>query len=163
MAGSSIRKYGILAALLLAIGGMTVLVSYSVTLYRLFCQVTGAGGTTRRVAADDAKPTDRIVTVRFNTNVAPGLPWRFRPVQNQVKLRLGEDTLVFFEAENLSDHDIVGHATFNVTPDKAGIYFKKIECFCFTEETARSASRRSRCRSISSSIPASAPTAPPRT
>ena len=134
MAGSSIRKYGILAALLLAVGGMTVLVSYSVTLYRLFCQVTGAGGTTRRVAADTAKPTDRIITVRFNTNVAPGLPWRFRPVQNQVKLRLGEDTLVFFEAENLSDHDIVGHATFNVTPDKAGIYFKKIECFCFTEE-----------------------------
>ena len=134
MAGSRVRKYGILTGLLLAIGGMTVLVSYSVTLYRLFCQVTGAGGTTRRVTADDATVSDRVVTVSFNTNVAPGLPWRFRPVQNRVTLRLGADTVVFFEAENLSDHDIVGHATFNVTPDKAGIYFKKIECFCFTEE-----------------------------
>jgi cytochrome c oxidase assembly protein subunit 11 len=134
LAASPIRKYGILAALLVAISGMTVLVSYSVTLYRLFCSVTGAGGTTQRVTADNAHASDRIVTVRFNTNVAPGLPWRFRPVQDQVRLRLGADTVVYFEAENTSDHDIVGHATFNVTPDKAGIYFKKIECFCFTEE-----------------------------
>jgi cytochrome c oxidase assembly protein subunit 11 len=134
LAASSIRKYGILAALLLAIGGMTVLVSYSVTLYRLFCSVTGAGGTTQRVTADTATTSDKVVTVRFDTNVAPGLPWRFRPVQNEVRLKLGADTVVFFEAENQSDQDIVGHATFNVTPDKAGIYFKKIECFCFTEE-----------------------------
>jgi cytochrome c oxidase assembly protein Cox11/mono/diheme cytochrome c family protein len=131
------RKLGTfltVAALLVAVGAMTTAVSYSVTLYRLFCQVTGAGGTTRRVASDTAKESDKVITVFFNTDVAPGLPWRFRPVQSSVQLRLGQDTVVFFEAENLSDQDIVGHATFNVTPDKAGPYFKKIECFCFTEE-----------------------------
>jgi cytochrome c oxidase assembly protein subunit 11 len=134
MAVQRVRKYATLAALLLAVGGMTVLVSYSVTLYRLFCQVTGAGGTTQRVTADTAHVSNRMVTVFFNTNVAPNMPWRFQPEQSQVTLALGADTVVFFSAENLTDQDIVGHATFNVTPDKAGIYFKKIECFCFTEE-----------------------------
>ncbi len=113
---------------------MVVAVSYSVTLYRLFCQATGAGGTTQRVATDTAVATSRVIRVRFNTDVSPGLPWHFRPVQNAVDVHLGEETLVFFEAQNLSAEDIVGHATFNVTPDKAGLYFKKIECFCFTEE-----------------------------
>ena len=123
-----------LAGLFAVLATMTVLTSYSVTLYRLFCEATGAGGTTRRVAADDAAVSSRTVSVSFDTSVAPGLPWRFRPMQRRVRLHLGEDTLVFFEAENLSDHDIVGHATFNVTPDQAGPYFKKIQCFCFTEE-----------------------------
>ena len=123
-----------LAGLLLAVGVMTTLVSYSVTLYRLFCQATGALGTTRRVAADTASISPRMVTVSFDTNVAPGMPWRFSPLQRRVRVHLGQDTLVFFQAENLSDHAIVGHATFNVTPSKIGIYFKKIQCFCFTEE-----------------------------
>ena len=114
---------------------MTGLVSYSVTLYRLFCEATGAGGTTGRVAADDARHSKTTVTVYFDTDVAPGLPWRFRPMQRSVDIHLGDETVVFFEAENTSDRDITGHATFNVTPDKAGIYFKKIECFCFTDET----------------------------
>lgn len=120
--------------LLAAIGVMTGLVSYSVTIYRLFCAATGAGGTTQRVASDTVKPIAREVTVFFNTDVAPGLPWRFVPAQPSVKIHLGQEALVYFEAENLSDQDIVGHATFNVTPDKIGIYFKKIQCFCFTEE-----------------------------
>ncbi len=128
------RRYLTLACLLAVIGVMTVTVSYSVTLYRLFCSVTGAGGTTQRVAVDTAPTSARTVTVLFNTDVSPGLPWRFRPLQRQVTVHLGEQTPVFFEAENLSDEDLVGHATFNVTPDKAGLYFKKIECFCFTEE-----------------------------
>jgi cytochrome c oxidase assembly protein Cox11/mono/diheme cytochrome c family protein len=130
----SLQKYAILSVLLAMVGGMTVLVSYSVTLYRLFCAVTGAGGTTARVAANTATQSARTVNVSFTTDVASNLPWRFRPMQKQVTLHLGEDTVVYFEAENLSDADIVGHATFNVTPDKAGIYFKKIQCFCFTEE-----------------------------
>jgi cytochrome c oxidase assembly protein subunit 11 len=123
-----------LAGLLLAVGVMTTLVSYSVTLYRLFCQATGALGTTRRVANDTVTESPRMVTVSFDTNVAPGMPWRFYPVQRQVRVHLGQETLVFFKAENQSDHDIVGHATFNVTPAKIGTYFKKIQCFCFTEE-----------------------------
>ena len=128
------RKMATVAGLCLALAVMFTLVSYSVTLYRLFCQVTGAGGYTARAAADTAVQSARVVTVAFNTNVAPGMPWRFAPVQSRVHVHLGQDTLVFFRAENLSDAPVVGHATFNVTPDRAGPYFKKIQCFCFTEE-----------------------------
>ncbi len=128
------RKLATLLGLCLVLGGMFTLVSYSVTLYRLFCQVTGAGGYTARAQSDTGTQLARVVTVGFDTNVAPGMPWRFEPVQRQVTVHLGQDTLVFFRAENLSDHDIVGHATFNVTPDRTGPYFKKIQCFCFTEE-----------------------------
>ena len=120
--------------LLAIIGVMTGLVSYSVTIYRLFCQVTGAGGTTQRANADSGPTLAREVVVYFDTNVAPGLPWRFVPLQRSIRVHLGQQALVYFEAENLSDTDIVGHATFNVTPDKVGVYFKKIQCFCFTEE-----------------------------
>ncbi len=120
--------------LLCAVGVMTTLVSYSVTLYRLFCQTTGAYGTTQRATADRVGESSRMVTVAFDTNVAPGMDWKFEPVQRRVQVHLGQDTLVFFRAENLTDREMIGHATFNITPLKAGTYFKKIECFCFTEE-----------------------------
>ena len=116
------------------IGIMLGLVAYSPTLYRLFCAATGFGGTTQRVDSDLKTASDRVLTVRFDSNVAPGLPWRFRPVQRVVRVHLGEQKLVFFTAENLGDKAIVGHATFNVTPTSTGIYFNKIQCFCFTEE-----------------------------
>jgi cytochrome c oxidase assembly protein subunit 11 len=128
------NQYVVVGGLLLAVAGMLCLVSYSVTLYRLFCEATGAGGYTQRVASDTAKMSDRFVTVYFDSNVAPNLPWRFEPAQRSVRVRLGEETPVFFTAENLSDQPLVGHATYNVTPEKVGSYFKKIECFCFTEE-----------------------------
>ena len=128
------RRLATVAGLCLVLAAMFTAVSYSVTLYRLFCQVTGAGGLTARANADTAAQSSRVVTVAFNTNVAPGMPWRFEPVQSSVRVHLGEEALVFFRAENLSDTPIVGHATFNVTPDRAGPYFKKIQCFCFTEE-----------------------------
>ncbi|HVC61530.1 MAG TPA: cytochrome c oxidase assembly protein [Acetobacteraceae bacterium] len=128
------RKFLTVFGLCVAVGVMTTAVSYSVTLYRLFCQVTGSGGYTQRASSDTATQSASTVTVSFNTNVAPGMPWRFVPVQRSVTVHLGEQALVFFEAENLSDQTIVGHATFNVTPGRVGLYFKKIECFCFTEE-----------------------------
>jgi cytochrome c oxidase assembly protein Cox11 len=128
------RNLKVLALLAAILATMTVLVSYSETLYRLFCAATGYNGTTQRVASDDAKLSSRLVTVRFTTNVAPGLPWRFAPAQREVTLHLGQDTLAFFDATNLSGAATVGHATFNVTPSKVGLYFKKIQCFCFTEE-----------------------------
>jgi cytochrome c oxidase assembly protein Cox11 len=131
---SRTRTYLTVAAFCAVVAVMTTITSYSVTLYRLFCQATGANGTTQRVTAASTTASAREVTVFFDTNVAPALPWRFAPVQRSVKLHLGQDTLAFFEAQNLSDHDITGHAAFNVTPEKAGIYFKKIQCFCFTEE-----------------------------
>ena len=121
---------GFVAVLVLMIG----ITSYSVTLYRLFCQATGSGGTTQRVDQASTTQTTRVVTVFFDTSTAPGLPWRFEPVQRSVRVHLGEDSLAFFTATNTSDHDIVGHATFNVTPEKVGLYFKKIQCFCFNEE-----------------------------
>ena len=124
----------VLAFLGVLLAIMTGLVAESATIYRLFCAATGYNGTTQRVAANDAAVSSRVVTVRFTTNVAPDLPWRFEPEQREVKVHLGQDALVFFSAENLSDLDLVGHATFNVTPGAVGIYFKKIQCFCFTEE-----------------------------
>ncbi len=127
-------RHRTLGALLVILAIMLGVTSYSVTLYRLFCSFTGANGTTQRVADNDTALSAREVLVRFNTDVAPGMPWRFTPVQQSVTLHLGENKLVFFRAENLSDHAITGHATFNVTPDKSGLYFKKIQCFCFTEE-----------------------------
>lgn len=128
------KNLRVVAALLVAIGGMTTLVSYSTTLYRLFCVATGYGGTTQRADGESAGLSDKVITVRFDTNTAPDLPWRFKPEQREVRVRLGEDRLVFFSAENLADQPIVGHATFNVSPAKAGIYFNKIQCFCFDDE-----------------------------
>lgn len=128
------KNLRVLAVLFCLMGIMVTLVSYSVPLYRLFCAATGFGGTTRRVLADTAKVSDRVVTVRFDTAVAPQLPWRFEPVQREVKVHLGQETLVFFRAQNLSNEPIIGHATFNVTPAKTGPYFNKIQCFCFSDE-----------------------------
>ncbi len=122
------------AALGAVIAVMIGLVAYSPTLYRLFCEATGFGGATQRTDAAKGAVADRTVTVRFSADVSPGLPWRFQPEQREVRVRLGEEKLVFFSAENLTDEPIVGHATFNVTPAKAGIYFNKIQCFCFNEE-----------------------------
>jgi cytochrome c oxidase assembly protein Cox11 len=126
-----------LKVVLPAIGVIAImlgLVAYSPTLYRLFCAATGFAGTTQRADSDTGAVSDRVVTVRFDSNVAPGLPWRFEPVQREVKVHLGEQQLVSFAAENLTDQPIVGHATFNVTPETTGIYFNKIQCFCFDEE-----------------------------
>jgi cytochrome c oxidase assembly protein subunit 11 len=128
------RNLMMIAPCLVVIGIMCVLVAYSPTLYRMFCAATGLAGTTQRVAADTAKISKQTIRVAFDTNVAPGLPWRFVPDQDAVTVHLGEQKLVYFTAENLSDQSIVGHATFNVTPLRSGIYFNKIQCFCFTEE-----------------------------
>jgi len=124
----------VIAPCLVAIGIMLGLVAYSPTLYRLFCGATGLGGTTQRVNEDTAAIAKRTITVQFDSNVEPGMPWRFAPEQRAVKVHLGEQKLVYFSAENTSDAPIVGHATFNVTPLQTGIYFNKIQCFCFTEE-----------------------------
>src|SRR6266700_3401468 len=113
---------------------MIGLVSYSPTLYRLFCAATGLGGTTQRAETDSGTVSERMITVRFDSNVAPGLPWRFEPAQREVRVHLGEQQLVFFTAENLTNQAIVGRATFNVTPETTGIYFNKVQCFCFDEE-----------------------------
>jgi cytochrome c oxidase assembly protein subunit 11 len=108
----------------------------AVPLYRVFCQVTGYGGTTQRAAEAPAETGQRVVTVRFNADVAAqDLPWDFRvPEETQVTVHVGEDRLVYFHARNTGAAPSVGVATFNVTPFKAGPYFKKVACFCFSEQ-----------------------------
>jgi cytochrome c oxidase assembly protein subunit 11 len=115
------------------IAGMVGVAFASVPLYRVFCQITGYGGTP---TVDKAAPggTDRAVTVRFSADTDRALPWRFKPGQKALTLTLGEEGLAYFQATNQSDRPIIGTATFNVTPLKAAQYFAKIECFCFTKQ-----------------------------
>jgi cytochrome c oxidase assembly protein subunit 11 len=102
----------------------------------MFCQATGYGGTPRTEGvARPAAVADGEVTVSFDANVNSALPWRFRPEKRQVRLRLGEETLVHFIAANLSGQPVTGTATFNVVPEKVAPYFSKLQCFCFTEQT----------------------------
>lgn len=106
----------------------------AVPLYKLICQVTGMGGTTQRADRAPGAVGDTKIRVRFDANVSSGLPWEFRPVERHVDVRLGEATLVNYSALNRTVHTTAGTATFNVTPEIAGKYFSKIECFCFTEQ-----------------------------
>lgn len=115
--------------------GMTGLSFAAVPLYRAFCQVTGYGGTTQRAAGVAGRVLDRTVTVTFNADTDRGLPWAFRPEVQQVRLRLGEPALIHYRAENHAAETMVGTAVFNVTPEKAGVHFNKIDCFCFQEQT----------------------------
>ncbi|CAO3374012.1 cytochrome c oxidase assembly protein [Azospirillum argentinense] len=114
--------------------GMVGLAYASVPLYALFCQVTGFGGTTQRADAAPARQVDRVIKVRFNADVNQSLPWRFKPEQKELTVKLGEMGLAAYQAANKVDRPTVGTALYNVTPDKVGKYFNKIECFCFTEQ-----------------------------
>jgi cytochrome c oxidase assembly protein subunit 11 len=108
----------------------------AVPLYRIFCQVTGYGGTTGLAASAPTQVGERIVTVRFDANTAgAGMPWRFEPVVPSMTVRVGEEHLAFYRAKNATSETITGTATFNVTPHLAGGYFRKIACFCFSEQT----------------------------
>ena len=130
-AGSSRR----IALLCLSVAAAMIGLSYaSVPLYRIFCQATGFGGTTQKAEAAPEKILPRQMTVRFDASVARNLNWEFGPQQGPQTLKIGEVGLAFFRAKNLSDKPISGTASFNVTPAKAGAYFSKIECFCFTEQ-----------------------------
>ena len=106
----------------------------AVPLYQLFCQVTGYGGTTQRAEAPSDTVLDRRIRVRFDSTVAAGLQWDFKPRQRTIELRLGESALVYYEARSSARVATMGSATFNVTPEAAGPHFNKIECFCFSEQ-----------------------------
>jgi cytochrome c oxidase assembly protein subunit 11 len=107
----------------------------AVPLYRIFCQVTGYGGTPLRAEKAPDTISDRTIVVRFDANVAPGMPWTFEPAQRTMEIKLGENALAFYKAHNTSQETVKGTASFNVSPDGAGAFFAKIECFCFTEQT----------------------------
>ncbi|MDD3797747.1 MAG: cytochrome c oxidase assembly protein [Novosphingobium sp.] len=130
------RKVGLI--FLGVAGAMLGLGFASVPLYRIFCQVTGFNGTTQRVSAAEASKVSaagKVISVRFDGNVAPDVPWTFHPERSTDRIQLGERDLAFFVAKNNSDKPVTGTATFNVEPEQTGQYFNKIQCFCFTEQT----------------------------
>lgn len=123
---------GVVIACLFFVVVMGGMAYAAVPLYQLFCQVTGYGGTTQRAEQYSDTILDRTIKVRFDANTN-GLPWDFGPKQREVELRIGETVQVEYEAINKTDRPRAGQATFNVTPQAAGAYFNKVECFCFTE------------------------------
>lgn len=116
--------------------GMVGLSFASVPLYRLFCQSTGFGGTTQRAAAAPGA-TGQTITVSFDANISEKLKWKFHPQQASITVPLGAQTMAHYIATNVSDQTMTGSAIFNVTPESAGAYFNKIQCFCFTEQTLK--------------------------
>jgi cytochrome c oxidase assembly protein subunit 11 len=122
---------------------MLVLGFASVPLYRLFCQVTGFGGTTMRATESEAALAERLaqsagagtISIRFDASQDRGLPWRFKPAQSTQQVAIGQRQMAFYTARNNSERAVTGRATFNVEPEQAAPYFNKIQCFCFTEQT----------------------------
>ena len=106
----------------------------AVPLYNWFCRTTGFGGTTQVSEKAPDFVLDRTVQVRFDSNIAPGLPWKFRPEQNEITVRIGEVTTVHYKVTNEAARSTLGQASYNVTPPTVGAYFNKINCFCFTEQ-----------------------------
>ncbi len=109
----------------------------SVPLYRIFCEQTGFGGTTQRAEAATHVPVavGHTLSIRFDSNVTPGMPWKFYPEHPTDTVTVGAKDMAIFVAKNMSDKPVTGTAAFNVTPTQAGAYFTKIQCFCFTEQT----------------------------
>ena len=129
------RSVGIRAALFgLA---MLALAFAAVPLYRVFCQVTGFGGTTMKAEGPAPGAVAGKIGVRFDANIDPRLPWKFEPEQTTVKIHPGARTTIYYRATNYTARPTTGTATFNVTPTQAGQYFSKLECFCFTEQTLK--------------------------
>jgi cytochrome c oxidase assembly protein subunit 11 len=129
------RRVAVIA--LAAAVAMLALGYASVPLYRLFCQVTGFGGTTQRASEEQAATvavSNRIMSIRFDANVERGMPWEFRPEQVTDRVTVGARDMAIYIARNTSDEPITGTATFNVEPYYVGKYFNKIQCFCFTEQ-----------------------------
>ncbi|WP_442578652.1 cytochrome c oxidase assembly protein [Mesorhizobium sp. ASY16-5R] len=132
------RSNRMVAAVCVAFFASMVGAAYAaVPLYAMFCQLTGYGGTTQRVTQYSDRVLDRKMTIRFDANVSGGVPWDFQPVQRDVTMKIGETTQIAYRATNLFDRPSAGRATFNVTPELAGAYFNKVECFCFTDTTLK--------------------------
>jgi cytochrome c oxidase assembly protein subunit 11 len=127
-------KTALLMALIVA--AMVGLAFASAPLYRMFCEYTGFDGTPQRAERAPGAVAGQV-GVRFDANVHPGLPWRFEPEQTTVRVKPGAKTQIFYRAQNLSAKTLTGQAVFNVSPDQVGKYFKKIQCFCFTEQTLK--------------------------
>ena len=127
--GNNTRRTGLI------LGGVALLMASlsfaAVPFYDWFCRTTGFAGTPLIGTAPD-EVADSSVTVRFDGSLEAGMPWEFRPMQREMQVKLGETALAFYEAYNPTDHVIAGQASYNVSPDLAGGFFTKMECFCFT-------------------------------
>ena len=129
------RRNGVmLVGIVAVVFGMVGLSFAAVPLYDLFCRVTGLGGTTQVADEMNDVVLDRTVRIRLAAVTDRDLPWEFRPEVNEVPLRVGEPGLVYYTAENTSEEPVAGTALYNVTPSKAGLYFVKVQCFCFEEQ-----------------------------
>jgi len=132
---ASRSNFSLVLNLLALVAGMVMLAYASVPLYRMFCEVTGYGGTTRQGKYVQGKVLDKTITVTFNADTDPNLPWQFRPGEKSRKVRIGEQGLTYFVAHNKSNAPVTGRAIYNVVPHLAGQYFVKVACFCFSEQT----------------------------
>ena len=121
-------------SLAMLVVGMALLAYASVPLYSIFCKLTGYGGTIQRAQTTSSTKGTKKIRVVFDANTHQDLPWSFKPEQKSVDVFIGENALVFYSAQNLSDTPIIGTAVYNVTPHRAGLYFNKIQCFCFEEQ-----------------------------
>jgi cytochrome c oxidase assembly protein subunit 11 len=109
----------------------------AVPFYNWFCRTTGFAGTTQVSEKAPDHVLGRTLTIRFDSNVTPGLPWKFEPEQNEINLRIGQVTTVHYKVTNLAAREITAQAGYNVSPPQVGAYFKKINCFCFTQQTMK--------------------------
>ena len=119
------------------IGCMLGLVAVSPQLYRAFCSLTGYEGTPRVARAGSATQGERVMHVRFDSNVGGGLPWTFEPETDAIDLRTGKTATVFYKVTNTSDRTITARAIYNIGPPSMGAYFDKISCFCFSDQTLK--------------------------
>src|SRR5688572_24411599 len=134
--GNSDRRHNAVAlACVGLVAGMVGLSFAAVPLYRMFCQVTGYGGTPQRADAAPATVLEQTIRIRFDSHVGNGLPWSFKPVERVIEVKIGEQALAFFKATNTSSAPVTGTAVFNVVPEQAARYFAKIECFCFKRQS----------------------------
>jgi len=133
-----LRRDVLVAAACGAVVALMIGAAYaSVPFYNWFCKTTGYGGTTQVAEKAPGEVLARALAIRFDSNVAPGLPWKFVPEQNEIKVRIGEVATVHYKVVNMAAREITAQASYNVSPPQVGSYFTKITCFCFTQQTMK--------------------------
>ena len=138
-----LRRDALVAACCGAVVASMIGAAYAaVPFYNWFCKTTGFGGTTQVAEKAPDHILGRTLTIRFDSNVSPGLPWRFQPEQNAIQVRIGEVATVHYKVVNESAREIAAQASYNVSPSTVGAYFDKINCFCFTEQRMKAGETR---------------------
>jgi cytochrome c oxidase assembly protein subunit 11 len=142
-AHKGLHRDGAIAAICGLVVALMVGASFAaVPFYDWFCRVTGFNGTTQRATAVPTHALDRTITVRFDSNISGGLPWKFQPEKTEIEVRIGEVVTAYYKVTNQAARTTTGLASYNVAPLTAGSYFQKINCFCFTEQTMKAGETR---------------------